>query len=72
MVRHKTARKNVLSGTEIRKCNIRKCAFGRALNTEVSLRTPMSGFLREGRYCTETGIVGKVRLNIIRNTILLD
>ena len=39
-----TTRKNVFSGAETRKCNIRKCAFGRPLNKEASLG-PISGFL---------------------------
>ena len=32
-----TMKKNVFSGTEIRKCNKRKCAFGRSLNKDANL-----------------------------------
>ena len=36
-------RKSAFSGTEMRKCNKRKCAFVRAQKSQVSLR-PTSGF----------------------------
>ena len=36
-----TMKKNVFSGTEIRKCNKRKCAFGSSLNKDVNL-SPVS------------------------------
>ena len=36
-----TMKKNVFSGTEIKKCNKRKCAFGRSRNKDVNL-SPVS------------------------------